>query len=104
MSCDHHMITVMIASSPTSSMVHLPPVEESSAVDHTEPPADVVTVTTNKAKEEQLTDSVGSSSTVDYNSHVSLSGGCSQSSQPAPHAWNKGMKILLGCKVSHWIM
>ena len=93
------MIIVMIASSPTTSTVHLPPVEESST-GHTEAVPDVsVTIATNEAKEEQLADGLGSSSTIDYNSHVSLSGSLSTQ----PHAWNKGMKILLGCKVSHWI-
>lgn len=56
------------------------------------PDVSVTMVSSNKPKEE-LGETLGSSSTVDYSSHVSLS------SQPQP-AWNKGMKILLGCKVS----
>ena len=90
------MINVTIASSPTISTVHLPPVEE------TPPETDIsVTMAANKPKEEQqLGDGLGSSSTVDYNSHVSLSGSLSTQQQQQPHAWNRGMKILLGSKVS----
>lgn len=90
------MINVTIASSPTISTVHLPPVEE------TAPETDIsVTMAVNKPKEEQqLGDGLGSSSTVDYNSHVSLSGSLSTQQQLQPHAWNRGMKILLGSKVS----
>jgi len=53
---------------------------------------DVSVTMVSKAKEE-LDDSHGSSST--FNSHASLS----QLPTPA-QPWNKGMKILLGCKVS----
>ena len=66
--------------------------EVTSLTDQAEAPDVSVAVSTNKPKEE-LGETLGSSSTVDYNSHASLP------SHPQP-AWNKGMKILLGCKVS----
>ena len=82
-------------SSATSSPAHLMPVEEVAGTDQTA--AEILDVSSVTTKQE-LSETPGSSSTVDYSSHVSL---LSQLAPPLhPPAWNKGMKVLLGCKVS----
>ena len=79
-------------SSGTTSAVNLPTVGEAVTIsDQPEIPDVSVTMVTDKSKEEPG-ETVDSSSTVDDNSHVTIS-----HTQP----WSKGMKILLGCKVSH---
>lgn len=92
-SCDHNYHN-MLVSSATSSAVPMPTVEEVATTDQSEIPDVSVTMVTNKPKEE-MRETLDSSSTIDYNSHVSLS-------QPPiqPQPWSRGMKILLGCKVS----
>lgn len=85
-------------SSATSSTVPLPTVEEVTVTttNQSEIPDLSVTMVSDKPKEEPFENTYGSLSTV--NSHVSLS---QLTTQPTAQPWSKGMKILLGCKVSH---
>ena len=91
-------ILALLVSSDTSSPAHLMPVEEVAGSDQETAEIPDASSVTNKPPKEELSETLGSSSTVDYSSHVSLS---SQLAPPLhPPAWNKGMKVLLGCKVS----
>lgn len=97
-----HDYNPALVSSATSSTIHLPTVEEAATTTGSTGQSETLNAATvnNKPAKDEAGETFGSSSTVDHNSHVSLSQQQQQQQQP----WNKGMKILLGCKVGHVLL